>query len=210
MKKIIKKETKKEEVKCCCKNSKNVCKIHLIALVLILGVAMGLYFRFWNIVTVNGKGISRAEYYKKLAKSDAKQLLDQMITEMLIKEEALKKNIKIEQSEIDEEIKKIDEQIKGQGQTLELALTAQGMTKAELENQISLQKMVDKLSNPNTEITQVQIDEFLKTNKAQLPAKATKDELQKLAKDELTSQASQSAIGTWLEGLKNGANIIYK
>lgn len=206
----MKKEIKKEKTKCCCCDSRKIRNMHIIALVLILGVIIGVCFRYGSVATVNGKRISRMAYYLKLEKNDAKQLLDQMITESLIKEEAAKKGIKIEQSVIDEEIKKIDEQVTAQGQKLETLLQAQGMTKANLEDQISMQKMVEKLSMPATEITQAQIDEFLKTNKAQLPAKATKDELQKLAKDELTKQASDSAISAWLDGLKNEAKIIYK
>jgi len=206
----MKKEIKKEETKCCCKNSKTCKNIHMFLLVLILGVSIGVCYKYGTVATVNGKAISRIAYLKKLEKNDARQLLDQMITESLIKGEATKKAITIEKSVIDEEIKKIEEQIKAQGETLDAALSSRGMTKADLEGQINMQKIVEKLSAPTTEITQAQIDEFLKANKAQLPAKATKEELQKIAKDELIRQASDSAISTWLEGLKKDAKIIYR
>lgn len=206
----MKNEIKKTETKCCCKNPKNCKNMHMFFLVLILGVSLGVFYKYGTVATVNGKAISRLAYIKKLEKSDAKQLLEQMITEKLIQNEADKKGVKIEKSVIDEEIKKIDEQLKAQGQTLEIALESRGMTRADLEGQIGIQKIIEKLAAPSTEITQAQIDEFLKTNKAQLPAKATKDELQKLAKDELTSQASQEAISTWLESLRKDAKVIYR
>lgn len=205
----MKKETKKQEVVCCCNKIKNK-KMYFIFFAVLIGLIIGLYYKYGNIATVNGKGISRISYYKSLEKNDARQLLDQMITEVLIKQEAAKKGLKIEQNVIDEEISKIEEQVVAQGQTLDTLLNLQGMTKKDLEDRISLQKLVEKLSMPITEITQAQIDEFLKTNKSELPTKATKDELQKLAKNELTQQASESAITTWLDGLKNGATIIYK
>lgn len=206
----MKKEINKEKTKCCCCSSSKIKNIHLIFLVLILGVAIGVYARYWNVASVNGKGITRMAYYKNLRKSDANQILDQMIIESLIKSEAVKKGVKVEANVISDEIKIIEDQIKTQGQTLDEALAARGMTKTDLENSIELQKIVEKMATSSAEITQVQIDEFLKTNKTQLPAKATKDELQKLAKDELTKQASDSAISTWLEKLKTEAKIIYK
>jgi parvulin-like peptidyl-prolyl isomerase len=206
----MKNEVKKTETKCCCKNPKNCKNMHMFFLVLILGVSLGVFYKYGIVATVNGKAISRIAYIKKLEKNDAKQLLDQMITENLILGEANKKGVKIEKNVIDEEIKKIDEQIKAQGQTLEAALSSRGMTKADLEDQINMQKVVEKLSAPTTEITQAQIDEFLKANKAQLPAKSTKEELQTIAKDELARQASDSAVTAWLEGLRKDAKIIYR
>ena len=206
----MKKETKISESKCCCKNAKNCINMHIIFLVIIIGVIIGLYYKYGNVAVVNGKGISRITYIKKLEKNDSKQLLEQMITENLIWGEANKKGIKIDKSVIDEEIKKIEEQIISQGQTLELALSSRGMSRKDLEDQISLQKIVERLSATETQITQAQIDEFLKTNKDQLPAKSTKDELQKIAKDELERQASEDAITAWLEKIKKEAKIIYK
>jgi foldase protein PrsA len=210
MKKINKKETKREEVTCCCKNPANVRNIHIAILLLIVGVAIGFYYKYGNVATVNGKGISRIEYYKKLEKNDAKQLLGQMITEALIENEANKKGVKIEKNLIDDEIKKIDEQVVAQGQTLDALLEMQGMTRADLEGQIKMQKIVEKLAISDKEITQEEIDEFIKTNKDQLPEKATKIELNEIAKEELERQLNETVVGEWLEGLKNEAKIIYK
>jgi len=79
-----------------------------------------------------------------------------------------------------------------------------------LEGQINIQKIVEKLATSSAEITQAQIDEFLKTNKDMLPAKATKAELQELAKEQLIKQASDSAISAWLESIRKDAKIIYR
>ena len=206
MKKVI----KKEETKCCCTNTKSCKNMHTLFLVLILGVSIGVFYKYGIVATVNGKTISRLAYIKKLEKSDAKQLLEQMITETLIQSEADKKGIKIDKNAIDEEIKKIDDQIKEQRQTLDLALESRGMTRADLEGQINIQKIVEKLATSSAEITQAQIDEFLKTNKDMLPAKATKAELQELAKEQLIKQASDSAISAWLESIRKDAKIIYR
>lgn len=204
--KKIKKET---EALPCCKLSKKV-NAHLILLILILAGGFYLYNRYWNVAIVNGKGVSRIEYFKTLEQQGGKQILAQMVQETMILREASKKGLKIEQGVIDSGIATIEGQLKTQGQTLEAALTAEGMKKSDLEKQIRLQKIVEALSEPKTEITQAQIDEFLKTNKAQLPTGKTKEELQALAKDELINQAKSDAITTWLENLKKEAKVVYR
>jgi len=210
MKKTIKTSKKTVETKLMPKKRVNIVNLHLAALLLVLGLGILAYYRYGIVAMVNGKTVSRLAYIKNMEKQGGKQVLDSMVTETLILAEAQKKGIKIEQSEIDADIQKIEEQIKAQGSTLEEALSTREMTKDELVSQIRLQKMVDKMATPTAEITQAQIDEYLKANKAQLPKTATKEELNKMAKDDLTSQASNEAVGAWLENLKKDAKIIYR
>ena len=184
--------------------------IPIVLGVLVLAGLAGAYFKYWNIAVVNGRGISRIEYFKLLEKQGGKQVLSQMVQETLIQQEAEKNKLTIEKSVVDTQIATIEGQIKSQGQTLDTALAAEGMTKADLEKQIRLQKIVEALSKPTTEITQQQIDDFLTKNSAQLPKTATKDELQSLAKTELAKEAGSSAVTTWLDTLKKEAKIIYR
>ena len=183
--------------------------MHLLGLLLVILAGLLAYYKFGSIASVNGKRISRLTYIKSSIKASGAQVLDQMITESLIENEAKKQNITIDKATIDAEVKAIDEKIVAQGSTLVEALKAREMTMADLESQIKMQKLVEKLSGANKEITQAQIDEFLKTNKAQLPKGVSKDELQKMAKEELASQASNDAINTWLEKVKKEAKIVY-
>lgn len=208
---VIPETTFESKDDCCCqeKTSRKF-NISTIILLLILIAGAGVYIKFVNAATVNGKPISRIEYINLLQKQDKKSVLNQMIQESLIKSEATKKNVKVEQSEIDAEIAKIETQIKAQGQTLDAAMAAEGITKSELEKQLSLRKLVEKLSNPTTEITQAQIDEFLTKNKEMLPKDMDKDKLQSLAKEELISQAKSEAASAWLKKLTDEATIVFK
>ena len=181
---------------------------HLILLGLVATAGFWGYSRYWNIAVVNGRGISRLAYINNMERQGGKQVLEMMIQETLILGEAMNKGIKIEQKAIDEEIAKIETRIKASGQTLETALISAGMTKGDLEKQIQLKKIEEALSAPKLEITQAQIDEFLKTNKSQLPTGKTKEELQALAKDELISQANQASASAWLENLRQSAKIV--
>lgn len=187
-----------------------IIKIHLAFLVVVL-ISLGLvYNRYWNVATVNGVAISRLEYINAMERLGGKQTLDSMIDDALILNEGKVKGVTVDQKTVDEEIAKIEEKVKAQNETLEAALTASGMTRTDLEKQIRMRKIQESLSAPKTEITQTQIDEFLKTNKAMLPTGKTKEELQALAKEELISQANQEAAIAWMDELRKNAKIEYK
>ena len=187
---------------------KKILIIHVSILVVIVAILTGVYLRFWNVATVNGTGISRIEYIKNMEKQGGEQTLAFMVDEALILNEGKKNNVSVDQKTIDSEIAIIEEQIKAQGQSLDAALVAAGMVRADLEKQVRIKKIESILSAPKTEITQAQIDNFIKTYKDQLPAKATKTELETIAKDELTAQAKNTAATEWLNGLTKNAKIV--
>jgi len=178
--------------------------------VLTLAVLAFLYYRFCIVATVNGKPITRFSYIQNLIKTDQKQTLKQMANEALIYQEAQKQGVEIEKSLIDTEIASIEAKIVEQGQTLEAALSAEGMTKSDLEAQIRIQKIAEKLSNPNTEVTQAQIDDYLTKNKAYLPTTYTKEQLQELAKTQLITEIKNTAVNTWFTQIQKDAKIIIR
>lgn len=191
------------------KNKKMII-IHGSILAIVLAFGIVGYIRFWNVATVNGKGISRVSYIKTLEQQGGSQILSSMIDENLILNEGIKNNVNVDQKTIDEEIAKIEEQLKAQNQTLDAALLSSGMTRADLDKQIKIKKIEAALSTTKVEITQAQIDEFLTTNKALLPTGKTKTELETLAKEQITLEANQTAAATWLANLKQNAKIVYK
>lgn len=183
--------------------------VHVIPLVVLLAIAGYGYFKYWNVATVNGKPITRIDYIKTMERAGGKQTLDQMVQEKLILDEGVKNKITMDKPAIEAEIKKVEERLKAQGQTLDVALTQSGMTRADLERQILMQKIQTTLSAPKVEITQAQIDEFIKTYKNQLPPKGTKAELETIAREELTAQAVKTAASDWLTNLTKNAKIVY-
>lgn len=181
----------------------------VFALIAIIGIVYA-YYRFGIVATVNGMPISRTAYLRNLEKQDKKQTIKQMANEALVFQEASKKGITIDKSVIDAEVASVEAKIKTQGETLEAALTAEGMTITDLEEQIRLQKIVEKLANPNVDITQAQIDEYLKANKSLLPSGYSKEQLQDLAKTQLITDAKNTAIDTWFTNLLKTAKIVIR
>ncbi len=183
-------------------------KVISVALAILIGILA--YYRYGVAAVVNGKMISRWSFIKNMEKQSGEQILEQMITESLILSEGAKNKIFIGKDIIDAEIKVISDNIASQGSTLEEVLTLRGMSKSELEKQIKLQKILDKLAVTDIQISDEQINEYLKTNKDLLPKGSTQEELKKMAKEDLTAQASNEAINSWLEKIRSEAKVVIR
>ncbi|MFA5025972.1 MAG: SurA N-terminal domain-containing protein [Candidatus Shapirobacteria bacterium] len=194
----------------CCQKPNRCCKYFPVLAVIIAVAAIYAYYRFGIVATVNGKPISRLTYWQYLERLDKKETVKQMANEALVYQEAAKKGIVVSKEEIATEIASVEAEIKSQNQTLDAALTAEGMTRTDLEKQIALQKMVEKMSNPSVDITQTQVDEYLLKNKALIPTTYTKEQLQVLAKTQLSTEAKNNAIDTWFADLKKTAQIVIR
>ena len=182
----------------------------LLLLALVLAVGVFAYYKYGNVAIVNGKAISRLSYIDLMEKQVGKQTLDQMVTEALILGAAEKQNITIPESEINASLSEVEAQVKAQGQTLDQALIAEGMTKDELIRQIRIQKLVEKLSGADKAITDAEVEKFLKDNEDQLPEDATEAELKELAVEQLESQNRSTAINAWITKAQEEATIIYR
>lgn len=119
-------------------------------------VAAGLLLKKELVVaTVNGQPISRLTLIREMEKNSGKQTLEGLIGKTLILQEAKKQNVSVGKGEIDQEMAKIEENFKNQGQDLNQLLAFQGITRADLEEQIQLQKTAEKLAG-STESAKIQ------------------------------------------------------
>jgi len=209
-KKIVSKEIATTcEENCCCQKPSKKLKLHLIGLLALIALISVCFYKFGIVANVNGKPIYRWSYIQNLQKSDT-AIINQMIQEALIEGEAKNKGLVINQDEINKSITTIEDQVKQQGTTLDEALKSQGMTKEQLQSQIRIQLIAEKLASPSAEPTKEEIDKFLKDNKAYLPTDKTAAELQEIAKTQIKSQAQSEAIDAWFSSLKAAAKIIYR
>lgn len=210
-KKVVEMEIKPEtEAYCGACEKKKTPIVPIVIMSLVVALAAFGYYRYWNVAEVNGKGISRLEYIKTLEQQGGKQVLDGMIQEAMIMQAAEKQGFKVETSYVDGEIAKIEEQIKTQGATLEEALKSQNMTRDDLVRQITLKKIVTELSKTNQEITAEQIKAFIDENKDQLPPKATQQEKEQIAREQIGLNAENTAITKWLDELKKNSQVTYR
>src|SRR6266404_439408 len=139
--------------------------IILIAIVIIVFQFKGLFVA----ATVNGQPISRIQVIQELEKEGGKSVLDNLVTNNLILQEADKEKVTVSQAEISAQITQITDNLKSQGQDLNSALTAQGMTQTDLSKQVKLQILVQKMAGKGITVTDQEAEGYFKQNTTAYP-----------------------------------------
>ncbi|MEK7211377.1 MAG: SurA N-terminal domain-containing protein [Patescibacteria group bacterium] len=182
--------------------------VKIAAVVLAVGAAAFFAKGLFVAAIVNGHIISRFAVISELEKSSGKGALAAIITRKLIDDEVAKKGITATPEEVSAEIKKIDERLKSQGQTLAAALMAEGMTEADLEKQISSQKKLENLLADKTQVTDDEVAQYIKDNKITVP-KSGEADLKVQIKNQLQQQKMGEASSALIESLRAAAAIRY-
>mgnify|MGYP001603573999 CR=1 FL=1 len=178
--------------------------------VIIIAGALALLFIFKGLfiaTIVNGEPISRISIIKALEKQGGKAILDSLVTKKIISQEVKKRNLTISQSDIDQEINKITESLKAQGTTIDQALTAQGMTRAQLNDEIKLQLSIQKMVGKDVEVSDKELDEFITANKAQFPEGTKEEEIKKQSTERIKQQKLQQKTQEFIKNLQDKAKI---
>jgi parvulin-like peptidyl-prolyl isomerase len=184
-------------------------KVLIGLIVVILIVAAFLLKGLFIAALVNGQPIARLTVISELEKQSGKQALTSLINQALIFQEAKKKKITVTQSELDASLKQIEDSLKSQGQDLNTALAAQGMTMQDLMTQLKLRSLVEKLLADKIKVTDTEVSDYITKNKDTLPTNMTEAELRKNVEDQLKQQKLGSASQTWLDQLNKDAKINY-
>jgi len=183
-----------------------------ISLIVGVIVVVGLLFYFKSLFVaaiVNGTPISRLALINDMDKQVGKRTLEAMITKMLIYQEAKKQNVTVSKKEIDSEVKKIEDSLSKQGQNLGQALSMQGMTKDDLIEQITLQKMIDKMLGKDIKVTDKEINDYIDQNKDTLGENINSKETKQQVAEQLKQKKLSEKVQSWLASLQQKAQISY-
>ena len=187
-------------------------KILIVAFPLALVILAGLFYRFKNqfiAATVNGQPIWRYTLRNELEKQAGRKALETLVTKTLILQEAKKQKVAVSDEEINQEVKKIEENFSKQGQNLDQLLANQGITRKEFKKQIEIQKIVEKLAGGEISVSDQEVDNYLEENKNLIPEGANIDEIKAGIKQQLEQQKMSEKIQSWLQSLHDQAKINY-
>src|SRR3989339_448053 len=185
-------------------------KKRVITFLVIVLVLTGVYFSRSLIFAawVNGKPVYRYSLVRELEKQGGKQVLASLVEESLISSEAKKSNVTISDSEIETEIKKIEETISGQGISLDEALNLRGMTRKDLEKQINTQKIVEKILASKILLTDQEVKDYFNANKTLFGQNPVFDKVKDQVRAQLFQQKLSEQYNTWITDLKTKAKIL--
>lgn len=180
----------------------------ILGVVIVIG-AIAFVERAWIVVAVvNNEPITTAEYYSNLKSKDAGAVLDQLIRDRIINQEANKKGISVASSDIDKKVADVEKQVGGKEQ-LKSALTSRNITDSEFRNQIKIQLLVEKLLASDIQISDKEITDYITKNQNTDPSVLgvnTKDRA--AVKTQLQSDKLNAKFQGWYDSLQKKSSII--
>ncbi|OGG04114.1 hypothetical protein A2Z33_03040 [Candidatus Gottesmanbacteria bacterium RBG_16_52_11] len=180
---------------------------YIIALLVLILVGIILVRRGYIVsALVDGKPIFSWQLQKELSQRFGKQMLEGMITEKLIRNEAQKAGVGISQEDINARQQEMIANIGGQVSIDDL-LKYQGLTREEFDTQTRMQLLVEKLLGREYTITDTDIDNYIATNRARLVSTTAAD-LREESRRMLMDQFLGKRIQPWFTEIKEKANIV--
>ena len=157
------------------------------------------------VAKVNGVAISRKDYDKAVAQ-DGQQVLDNLINDRLVKQDAAKKHVSVSTDEVDAKLKEIKGQI-GTEEQYKQALSAQHITELSLRDSIRNFLLLQKLTADRNQVSDADVQTAYSQGKdTEYPGKSL-DDVKDQIKSQLTQDKQQQAQSSYLDDLKKNAKI---
>jgi foldase protein PrsA len=151
------------------------------------------------VAKVNGVSIGKEQLYQAALASSGSQILDSLIDTELIRQEAGKAGIQIQDAEVEKELEATKQNFSSEAE-FNQALEQYGMTLDSLKENVVTQLMVEKLLEPQTTVTEEEVKQYYDAN---LESLQTPEKL----KAARIVVATKEQADTILNELKNGADF---
>ena len=181
----------------------------LVIFLILLGIVLYLGKSLFIAAIVGGRPITRLELVKELEKQSGKETLDNLVTKNLINQKAQKEGVTISNEDIQKEIENISKMVESQGSTLDAALSIQGQTRADLEENIRVQKTVEKMLQDEVKISDADLLKYFEDNKSLYGTEAKFEDLKENIREQLKQEKLSAAFQEWMTKLKSESQIIY-
>lgn len=175
--------------------------------ILIIGLLLIAYYKkSWIIAaTVNGSPVTNYELMNRMNQQYHDQILNQMINEKIVLDEAHKNGINISDSDINQKISQIEAGVGGP-QVLDNLLAQQGQSRSSLKEQVRMQLTIEKLYDKDATVSSEEVTQFIATNKDQLQSTDSAEQI-KEATELLKQQKISQIFGSKFQQLKQQSSI---
>ncbi|MBW6442154.1 SurA N-terminal domain-containing protein [Patescibacteria group bacterium] len=205
-KKEANKSTKKVGMICSWYKKNKVLAIGIFAvMVAFLG---GYYFKGMIIAaTVNGKPIWRYSVVKQLEQYQGSSLLNSLIDQQLIKQEAKEKGVEPTEEELAEQVKQVEDSVIAQGNNLDDILKEQGMSRKDLEENLAMNVIIEKLLLQQVVVTDEEVQSYIDENEDSFPEDTDIEQIKTLVRQQLEQEKMGTQYQIWLQSLRDKADI---
>lgn len=177
----------------------------------VLLLATALYFAKGYVIAgvVNGKPITRAKVAGELERRSGLQVLEGLINQSLIDQEAKKRGITVTKQELDADAKKIEDNMIAQGSTLEVALAQQNLDRQQFMVILMTNKKLEKLIADKVSVSDEEVTAYLDANKDSFPADSDPAALKEQVRTFLQQQKVDGESQNLFTQLRAQAKIRY-
>ena len=190
------------------KNSPMLLSFALLAIGLVAGFLLfSVYEKQLPAARVNNEVITKEALNTELMRQGGQKVLENKVTELLVLQEAKKKNIVISQKEIDAEYKKIEKQYTDLGQNFGELLKSKGITKAKFDEEIRVQLSIEKLIGKDVVVSDKELEDAVTANKERIAAEKDQEAAKAVLKEQIRQDKLQAKYQTWITELRNKAKV---
>lgn len=192
-------------------NKKNAQYMYAAILIFLTLLAVYFFRDFFVLATVNNYPITRLSVVKKLEQLGGKQVLDKLIIENLIKQEAKKQKIVVTDEELKKSLEDIKNQISAQsGVNYEQYLIQNNIREKDILDEIKIWNLtLNKLLADRIKVTDQEVQTHFDTYKEDYykdkKIEDVKSDITKLLEQQKASEVQEQ----YIEELKSKANISY-
>jgi lambda repressor-like predicted transcriptional regulator len=161
------------------------------------------------VASVNGRPVTRFALIRNLEKQGASNVLENMTLQMLVEQELKKAGVVITAEELDAEIATVEAQLAEQGQSLDDLLEAQGYTRDQIKEQLSLSKSLEKLLADDITVSDDEVQAYYEENKANIGEDVVLADIAESIKSQLKQEKLSTAEQAWFAKIKESAKINY-
>lgn len=131
-----------------------------------IAIVLGLTFFLQKgvVAEVNGDKISKDELYSLLNEQYGEEILDAIISEKLIEQEAKEQNISVTDAEIEEELQLLYESYGGE-EAFNAAMETNGVTKDQINQDLETYIITNKILEPRVKVTEDEMKSYFEENK---------------------------------------------
>ncbi|MCG5254840.1 SurA N-terminal domain-containing protein [Brevibacillus agri] len=159
------------------------------------------------IAKVNGTTISESQYLMELQKQYGEQILDQLITETLIIQEAEKKNVNVTENQVISELEKMKENM-GSPERFNQFLEQYKMTEDQVKERIKINMLLNNIFVDKVQVTEEEMKSFYEENKDRFGSVTPSyEQVKNLLKERILEDKKQEQIPVWIDELKKKAKI---
>lgn len=178
--------------------------------VIVIVLALGAFFylkKDWFVAgMVNNQPITTLEYYQNLKAKDNKEVLNQIVRDKLITQEANKKGVVIKQEDLDKKVSEIEKQLGGKDQ-LKQALDSRNIGENEFRNQIRIQLIVEKLLEKEIAVSDKEVEDYIAKNKDNSGTLGVDINDKDAVREQLQNEKLNEKFQAWYEELQKNAKI---